>query len=86
MEFHLTHTKEVAVIGEKGNGLECAVFEKYLPDAVIALRHGESSGSEAIPLLEGRDMIDGRPTAYVCENFVCERPVNEVDDLLKLLT
>jgi uncharacterized protein YyaL (SSP411 family) len=30
-----------------------------------------------IPLLEGRTAVDGRPAAYVCRGFVCERPVTD---------
>ncbi len=83
LEFHLGETKEIAIIGEQGNDLERGVMEKYLPNAVIVLSRKKSDGT--IPLLDDRDMINDRPTAYVCENFVCERPVNEVEDLLSLL-
>ena len=33
-----------------------------------------------------RPMIDGKPTAYVCENFTCKQPVTDVaafEELLK---
>jgi uncharacterized protein YyaL (SSP411 family) len=30
-----------------------------------------------IPLLVGRTAVDGRPAAYVCRGFVCERPVTD---------
>jgi uncharacterized protein len=33
------------------------------------------------PLLEQRPMIEGRPTAYVCRGFVCERPITDPADL-----
>ncbi|MCH8235959.1 MAG: hypothetical protein IIC29_07525 [Chloroflexi bacterium] len=29
------------------------------------------------PLLEGRGMLNGAPTAYVCENYACQLPVND---------
>ena len=34
-------------------------------------------GTELSPLLQHRDMIDGRPTAYVCRDYACELPVTE---------
>jgi uncharacterized protein YyaL (SSP411 family) len=38
-----------------------------------------------LPLLEGRSAIDGGPTVYVCENFVCRRPVASADELRREL-
>jgi hypothetical protein len=30
-----------------------------------------------VPLLVGREAVDGGPAAYVCRGFVCERPVTD---------
>ena len=30
-------------------------------------------------------MVDGRATAYVCENFTCQAPTNELQKLLEQL-
>ena len=48
---------------------------------VVAAEPGES----AIPLMADRDVVDGRPAAYVCRHLVCQRPVTTVDDLLAQL-
>ena len=48
------------------------------PGAVIAVDRG---GADWAPLLEGRGAIDGLPTAYVCREFVCLRPVTTVGEL-----
>jgi hypothetical protein len=29
--------------------------------------------------------IDGKPTAYVCQDYVCQLPVNEVSRFVELL-
>jgi uncharacterized protein YyaL (SSP411 family) len=36
--------------------------------------------------LAGFKSIEGRPAAYVCENFTCQRPVVEASDLRILVT
>ena len=51
----------------------------FRPNTVIALQDPENPSD--VPLLEGRTAIDGRPTAYVCEGFVCQLPVTEPDEL-----
>lgn len=55
------------------------VFGKYRPNQVVALARAD--GDSAIPLLEGRAMIDGKATAYVCQNFACQMPVMEPAEL-----
>ena len=38
-------------------------------DSVVA-----AVASDRIVLLQNRPMIDGKPTAYICENFTCKAP------------
>jgi hypothetical protein len=33
--------------------------------------------SEEVPLLAGKGLVDGKPTVYVCERFVCRAPVTD---------
>jgi uncharacterized protein len=84
MEFHLSRVMEIVVVGERGNPLEREVSTTYLPNSVIALA---DRGSEAgLPLLEDKRMIDDRPTAYICEGFVCRRPLHDLSDLQRQLS
>lgn len=85
LEFHLAATKEIVIVGGKGNHLELDVLGKYLPDAVVVLSSGSKADSTTIPLLNGREIIDGKAVAYVCENFVCQRPVTTLEELEALL-
>jgi uncharacterized protein YyaL (SSP411 family) len=49
---------------------------------VLVGADGESdAASSGLPLLEGRGMVNGRPTAYVCENYACKLPVTEAEAL-----
>ncbi len=64
--------------------LERAAWMSTSPGAVIAV--AQSNGQLVwAPLLEDRPAIDGLPTAYVCRQFVCLRPVTTVGELANAL-
>ncbi|MEX0429085.1 thioredoxin domain-containing protein [Nocardioides sp. DS6] len=74
---------EVAVVGPAGEARDAlADRARRLPGAVVVVADEPSAGKAPdIPLLSGRTAVDGRPAAYVCRGFVCERPVTDPDDL-----
>ncbi|BDZ58587.1 hypothetical protein [Barrientosiimonas endolithica] len=38
-------------------------------------------GSDQSPLMVERPLLEGRPTAYVCEHHVCQAPTTDADTL-----
>jgi uncharacterized protein len=79
LDFHLSPTREVALIGDDLAELAKAVREKPLFHLVIA---GGAEGTGQPPLLADRTTVDGNPAAYVCENFTCRLPVTDPEKLL----
>ena len=80
IDFALADVREVALVGDDRAPLEQVVRETFRPHVVLA--GGEPNG---VPLLAGREPVDGRAAAYVCEHFTCRRPVTEPDELRTLL-
>jgi uncharacterized protein len=78
--------REVAIVGEPAAaaGLVRTVRAAFRPHVVLAGGTGDD-GSETIPLLAGRQPLDGQAAAYVCERFACRAPVTEPDALAALL-
>jgi uncharacterized protein YyaL (SSP411 family) len=76
-------SREVAISGSRDDPrtleLVAAVHSRWLPNTVLAW------GGADIALLEDRPLVGGRPAAYVCENFACQRPVTDRAELGALL-
>ena len=86
LDFYLSTPKEVAVVGPLDDPDTVALLRtvngRYLANRVIVGADGESAAATSgLPLLEGRGMVDGRPTAYVCENYACQLPVTHAEAL-----
>ena len=86
LEFYLNPTKEIVILGDKGNELEREVWREYLPNKVVVIAENTEENDEFIPLLQTRKMIDDKPTAFVCENFTCQKPVTSSGDLAEQLS
>ncbi|HEY6145401.1 MAG TPA: thioredoxin domain-containing protein [Solirubrobacterales bacterium] len=82
LDFHLPPTREIALVGDDLAELAAAVRERPLFHAVLA---GGPEGANQPPLLADRTTVDGRPAAYVCENFTCQLPVTDAADLRRRL-
>ena len=86
LDFYVSTAKEVVVIGPHDDpatgDLLRAVNGRYIANRVlVGADSQESAAAAALPLLEGRGLIDGKPTAYVCENYACQLPVTEAEAL-----
>ena len=80
LDFHLSPVREVALVGDGAEALERVVRERFRPHLVLA-----GGPADGVPLLAGREPIDGRAAAYVCQRFACRRPVTEPEELRELL-
>jgi uncharacterized protein len=74
---------EIAVVDpDGGSDLRRAAWRLAPPGAVVVTGAPDQPG---VPLLADRPTIDGRPAAYVCRGFVCDRPVTTVEELTEVL-
>jgi uncharacterized protein YyaL (SSP411 family) len=91
LDFYLSTPKEVAVIGPSANAATADLLRtvngRYLANRVIVGADSEvAAAASGLPLLEGRGMVDGKPTAYVCENYACQLPVTDAESLASQLS
>jgi uncharacterized protein YyaL (SSP411 family) len=69
---------------EQTRALLRTVYDLYLPNKVVVFSPDKATDGR-IPLLTGKGRINNRPTAYVCENFRCQAPVQDPADFRKQL-
>jgi uncharacterized protein YyaL (SSP411 family) len=91
LDFHLAAPGEVAIIGAADSPATSELLhtlcKMWLPDTVVAaLDPTDPTPLTGLKLLENREMVDGRPTAYVCHRYSCLKPVTEAAALEKQLT
>jgi hypothetical protein len=88
LDLLLASPHEIALAGVPGDeqtrALIRTVFNRYLPNKVVAL--AEPGRTYRIKLLDAREPLDGRATAYVCRDFYCEAPVTDAANLARQLT
>jgi uncharacterized protein YyaL (SSP411 family) len=76
LDLHFSPPHEIAIVGPPDTAVARAALAPFDPNAVVAF--GPDGG---IPLLEGKDYVDGKPAVYVCERFTCQAPVTEPSEL-----
>jgi uncharacterized protein len=70
LDLHLSPPRELAIVGGPDDEVARNGLAEWQPNAVVAF-----GPSEKVPLLAGKDRVDGKPTLYVCEHFACAAPV-----------
>ena len=85
LDFYSASAKEVVIVTPQGGDAEAflrVLRENFLPNKVVA-RFEEGAQAQrharSMPMVRGKVAREGKTTAYVCENGVCQLPTTEVD-------
>ncbi|MEE2638229.1 MAG: thioredoxin domain-containing protein [Acidobacteriota bacterium] len=86
--MYRTGLTQVVLVGSKDDPETAALhrvwLERYVPAAVsVVVEPGEHQVAVAqrLPWLASMQAVDGRPTAYLCRDFTCHRPVTDPGEL-----
>jgi len=87
-DFALGPVYEVAILGDPADpatqSLLQPCWQGHHPRLVLAASpYPPPPGSPA--LLNDRMQLNGKPTAYVCKDFICQQPVNTPEEMLAQL-
>ena len=82
LDFYVSLPREIVIVGPAADSVTAdmldAVSTRFMPNRVlVGVEDPADPPLQDSPLLEQRVMQDGRPTAYVCENYACQLPVTD---------
>src|SRR3990167_2611315 len=90
LDFALGPTKEIVIAGEPGSDDTSQILKeirrRFLPGKVVILHPEKDKSIEGIiGFVKEQKAIDGKTTAYICENYACKAPTNDREQIKKLL-
>ncbi len=72
LDLHFAPPREIAIVGPADSPVARAALRPFKPNTVVAV-----GPTETVPLLAGKNLVDGKPAVYICERFACQAPVTE---------
>jgi len=91
-DFQLDKPKQIIIAGKPDaqdtRAMLSAVHATFIPNKILLLADagpGQETLARHVAFIESVNMIDGKATAYVCENYVCQLPTAEIDTMVRLL-
>jgi uncharacterized protein len=82
--FLLGSPREIVVVGGRGGTTSMVreIHRGFLPNKVLLVLRNENSGLEKVsPLVQGKRSLGRKPTAYVCQNYTCKKPITDIEEL-----
>jgi uncharacterized protein len=94
LENSLGKPRQIVIAGKKDSAETKALLKEvhrhFLPNTIVILadaNEGQKYLGERNEAVRAMSLVEGKPAAYVCENFTCKAPVTDLkqlSDLLKL--
>lgn len=92
LDFRIGPTQEIIIAGNADSpGVKQMlklIHGKFLPNAVVLLHEPDKADPvlyNTVPFIKNQTAIEGKATAYVCENYVCKKPVNNIVEFENLI-
>jgi uncharacterized protein YyaL (SSP411 family) len=93
LDYSLAKPRQIVIAGKIDNNetkaLLAEVHRHFRPKKILSLADGSEGQkffSEQNDAIRAMSPVDGKPAAYVCENFTCKAPVTDAKALGNLLS
>ena len=92
LDFHLDKPKQIIIAGKRQNEdtqrMLREVNRRYLPSKIILLADGGTGQqflNRYLPFIQSMTMLNGKATAFICENYACKEPTSDLPVMVKQL-
>lgn len=92
VDLLLGPARVIVIAGREGDAdteaMLRAVRQTFLPNAVVVFHPEGEAGRQIeklVPNLKDKRMVDGKATAYICENYACQAPVTDHRQFVEML-
>jgi len=90
MLFSISKSKDVVLVADSDHAdtenMLNVIREDFRPFTMTIFCSDKfESIKELVPFIENYKTIDGKPTAYICENFACRAPIIDLKEFRKTL-
>ncbi len=87
LDFHFGPSFEIVISGDDPAAILDVVRKPFFPNKVVLHRTAENAEllSGLAPFTEFQVPLDGKATAYVCQEFTCQLPTSEISVMKKSL-
>jgi len=78
--------KQIIIVGPRENPatleLLDTLYNTLIPDIVVAAYDpGDTALPSSLKFMENKQMLNGQPTAYICQGYTCKTPATDAVSL-----
>ncbi|OPZ75118.1 MAG: hypothetical protein BWY80_00288 [Firmicutes bacterium ADurb.Bin456] len=92
LDFFLGPAREIVIAGKAGDALAKRMLKaaqrRFMPETVVIFNPADSTGTDLLKMAPGlgeKRSLDGKATAYICQNYACQAPVTGYQDFIAAL-
>ncbi len=90
LDFFKGPSFEIVVVGDRTaettKKMIGSINSEYIPNKIVILKDTKDEEIiKIIDILRNYNQINEQPTVYICKNFVCKQPTNDITKMLEML-
>ncbi len=90
LDFFKGPSFEIVVVGDNTAETTQKMLEtinsEYVPNKIVILKDAKDEDIvKIVDILQNYNQINDQPTVYICKQFVCKQPTNDITKMLELL-